>query len=245
MQLTLPKMTQPIKLWDRLEIVVGDGLDKGLYNARVEDFTRTHIIISAPEYQQGSTLLRDNDRVVVIIAQNDAVYRFASNIRKSSNGKLEQYSLTLPSEVRRVQRREFVRIEYQKDIEIVVIQRQIPEEGLTWIKSRSINISGGGMLIRAPKLVQVESLLLVRAAFFDTLDVPNPVATVCRRAFELDGEHLAGLEFIRDSQVQQFFAAEQLATLPPSVGHFNRVSQNQLVMFVFNEQVELRKKGLL
>ncbi len=245
MHLALPQISEPLKLWERIEIVVADGDDKGLYLARIEDFIDDGIVISNPEFREGSTLLRDNCEVVVLVIKEDAVYQFYSLLSKKESGGKPIFALTLPREVRRVQRRQFVRIDLIKNVKVANMGARDVARRPFWKDTTSMNISGGGMLIKKPHDLDAPDLLLIKSDIFTQLDIHHPVAAICRRSYVKDNQHYSGVEFIRGDSLTHYFYEEEASSLPETVARFDYQAQNKLVTYVFQQQIELRKKGLL
>ena len=111
----LPQVVEPLKVWDKLEIVVGDDDKKSVYFSRIEDFDHEGLVVTAPEFQYGDTLLRDNCDVVVMVTKGDAIYLMSSEISRYQKSSKNLYFLAKPSHIKRVQRRDFVRIDYLED----------------------------------------------------------------------------------------------------------------------------------
>lgn len=245
MQLTLPQISEPLKLWEKLEIIVSDGDTKGQYLARIEDFFEDGIVISAPEFQEGNTLLRDNCEVIVLVIKEDAVYQFYATLSRLGISDNDMCVLSLPREIRRVQRRQFVRIELVSSIAYADVGSKNFPDDVTWHDSVSLNVSGGGMLIRSHTDVDAPNILLLKADILGELGISQPIAAICRRSYLVDGHHHSGIEFIRNDSLSHHFYREELAKLPRSVEAFDHKAQNTLVTYVFQKQIELRKKGLL
>ncbi len=245
MSTSLSNLSQPLKVWEKLEIIVGDDDKRGIYVARIEDFLGGGILITAPEFQQGTTLLRENCDVTVHVTKTDAVYEFASRIRRFNSQAHSLYLLTPPKKLRRVQRRQFVRIDYFEKIQIAVATPDYGGEEFEWHQFSTRNISGGGMLIRGPFELHEGDILLIRADIFKDLGIELPIAAICRRAQKEEKEHLAGIEFIRQDNVDVFLNQRRLALLPVSITEFDRAAQNQLVNHIFQQQIQMRRKGLL
>ena len=119
------------------------------------------------------------------------------------------------------------------------------EDALTWHESTTVDLSGGGALIRVSEELTADDRVLIRLALFQGLGLPETVAAVCRRAAVREQQRLAGLEFILSDYLRKHFDSRELEQLPASVGLFDRAAQNKLVNFIFQQQVELRQKGLL
>jgi len=245
MQLTLPTLSEPLRLWERIEIIVGEDDQKGLYLARIEDFIDDGIVISNPQFRSGGTLLRDGCEVVVLVVKEDAVYQFYSLLFKRDNEGSPIFILTMPRDIQRIQRRQFVRIDMVDKVEIANLgaQKILPPQ--TWHKTVSINVSGGGMLIKSLEDLAPPDILLVKTELFLTLNIEQPVAAICRRSFYKDQDHYSGIEFIRGDDMEHHFYTEEMNSLPETVFRFDHIAQNHLVTYVFQRQIELRKKGLI
>jgi hypothetical protein len=101
------------------------------------------------------------------------------------------------------------------------------------------------MLLKVTNAVAKDTRMVVKIPFFDELDIPHPVGAVCRRAFVKEQQNYAGIEYVTTEQVHKVFTASELERLPVSMEGFTNSVQNRLVNFVFQRQVDLRKKGLL
>jgi len=238
-----------LKVWDKIYIYVGEGRERGEYVARIEDFINGGIIIAQPEFVKGKTLLREGIDITVSFVRDDAAYQFSSRIMHRTVKGGQQMILSPPARIRRMQRRLFCRIETSTRVSFAIIRAMKDwddwEEGLTWMKSRCIDISGGGAMVRVQEKLAVGTPLLVRLEFFQNHSLPNEIVAVCRRSFLRDDNQYAGLEFILADQLHEVVKRDILERLPDSVRHFGSIAQNKLVSCIFAEQVELRKKGLL
>ena len=245
MELALPQISEPLKLWERIEIVVADGDDQGLYLARIEDFMADGIVISNPEFKEGQTLLRDHSEVVVLVIKEDAVYQFYSLLNKMEISGKTLFVLTLPREIQRVQRRQFVRIDVIHNVSFANLGAKDIEQETVWHDTVSINFSGGGLALKTDESIQPQQIVLVKSEIFSRLKVPQPVAAICRRSFWQEEQADTGVEIIRNDNLPHYFYREELERLPKSVSEFDHSAQNRLVTYVFQQQIELRKKGLI
>lgn len=238
-----------ISLWDKFEIVIGDGSTAGRYLTRLEDFGQGVLVISVPEFVSGSDLLTNGAECRVVFTKEDAVYRFDSVIAVIDRKGRRTYLLRAPERIQRVQRRQFVRITACYPLTVTPlgsVNEPLAEQAqLERYPTESINISGGGMLIHAPVDLQLGDLLLVDISFFAEMNLPTPVAAVVRRVDRHADGVIAGIEFIRSEQIARFFGPKLPALLPETIGGFDQLMQNKLVNYVFGEQVKLRQKGLL
>jgi c-di-GMP-binding flagellar brake protein YcgR len=248
-ELAIPRLSQPLKLWEKLELVVGEGDEAGLYWTRIEDFINDGIIVAAPQYIKGQTLLRDGCDVMIIITRQDAAYKCYSRIRSLGSKDDNRYLLSPPRRVDRVQRRSTVRIEMLTRIQyadlVPVMEWEDFEDRCEWHESASVDISAGGVLMKAVSEVGVDQRLLLKIDLFAEIDLPEIVAGVVRRTVEGKQQRLVGVEFITAEALDKIFKAEELQRLPKSVRAFNRRAKDRLTNYIFQRQIEMRQKGLL
>ncbi len=249
MQSSLSSVSQPLKVWERIEIRVGEGPDAGRYFARIQDFINGGIVITDPEFVGGSALLREDVAVTVAITREDAVYQFHSQVRRLSNHVKRQLILTPPRRMERVQRRLFVRVEMSREISWAKISPGINwnafEAQLKWHRTRTADISGGGVQIKIDEFLDNGELCILKLEFFKEIGLPDMLPAVVRRSFQRHGERFSGLEFIGADQISRYFKTQDQSQLPESFAKFDRNAQNKLVTYLFNVQIDLRKKGLL
>jgi c-di-GMP-binding flagellar brake protein YcgR len=243
-------LSPPLKLWERIVVVVGEGSDAGRYASRIEDFVGDSLVIAEPQFNSGHTLLRDGLSVTVQLTRDDAIYQFESRISRGGAGSSAQAILSPPRGFRRVQRRLFVRIEMKERIQYALLTSKIDwscwEHTLTWVEARASDISGGGMRIaEAGEDVSVGSLLLVRLRRFRQEGLPEYIFSICRRVMDDKTGKSRGLEFVLVERLDQFASAPLQVVLPQVLTRFNRAAQNKLVVWIFNRQIILRQKGLL
>ncbi|HUV31674.1 MAG TPA: flagellar brake protein [Acidobacteriota bacterium] len=249
MQSIQSKPDELLRVWEKIQIFVGDDGERGQYEARVEDFINGGIIISNPVFVQGHTLLRENVPVIVCFTREDAAYQFHSRIRRRLLKGDARMLLAPARNIQRVQRRRFFRI---RTSAVVSYARLVPmldwdnwEDCLTWEESQCVDISGGGVLIRTNEKLDDKTLLLMRLEFFRRHDLPELVVGICRRTFERESGHFAGLEFVVASRLHDYIDKKTLSRLPAAIRIFDNIVVNKLVSAVFREQVELRQKGVL
>ncbi len=238
-----------LRLWERIEIVVGEGPTAGRYLARVQDVLKDGIVITDPEFLGGSSLLRAEVSVNVMVTRADAVYEFRSVIKKNSPSSASQFLLSPPRQFERVQRRLFVRVELIRKLAYAILDESVDwrcyEKQLTWYKTQSVDISGGGIQFKLESELPAGTHVVLRMDFLQDLGVPEPLAGVIRRTLTRHREHFAGVEFVRSDQLDLIFGSDVAKSMPTSFHSFDRNAQNKLVSYIFLTQIELRKKGLL
>lgn len=239
--------SQPLRVWEKIEIQIGDELDAGRYLARIQDFIDDGIAITEPEFIAGNSLLRDDADVTVVVTRDDAAYAFRSRIHSKTERAGRRFILSRPGRVERVQRRRFVRIEMAGKVAYAVIPRSIEwserDKHLTWHQSQMLDISAGGLRVRLENNVEAGTPIALAIDFFKQHGLPSMIAGVIRRVAQQDHQLIAGVEFLTEGQLAAHF--DDVADLPEEFRRFDAKIQNDLVTLVFRAQIDFRKKGLL
>ena len=248
-QLEIPRLSQPLMLRERVGLIVGDDDQAGHYYTRIEDFLSQGIIISAPEFEGGKTLLREGAAVTVVITRPDATYRCQSTISRISQDNVQSYLLSPPRNARRLQRRRSVRVVNSDPITYAIITKVMEWENYDdraeWVESRCIDVSGHGVLMTSEEGLEVGHRLLLRLELFQRLELPETVIGICRRLDVDQDRPVAGVELLTNDQMTGVFTSEEIDQLPGPAREFNSIKRNLLINHLFHEQIELRQKGLL
>ncbi len=248
-QISLPQTEQPLAVWEKVEILVGDDDQAGHYMSRIEDITNEGIIVSTPEFVDGVARLREGCELRVLITRDEAVYQFNARARTFTVQGSKLYLLSGPSHFRRVQRRQFVRLELVENLTCAIIKSgknaHYRGDVLTWSDARMINISGGGVMMKSRAEVPVGTIVLLKSKFFLEIGLPVTIAAVCRRNSSEQAEYFIGLEFLRKDRLSTYFDGRERKQLPESIQFYDLVAQNKMVSYVFKQQIDLRKKGLI
>ncbi|PWB68698.1 hypothetical protein C3F09_11145 [candidate division GN15 bacterium] len=242
-------MSKPLRVWERIELQVGDGPEAGHYLARIQDFINGGIVITDPEFLSGSSLMRENMSVAVIVRRDDAMYQFTSTIKKTLGRGSRQFILSPPRHFERVQRRMFVRVDLESALwyaRIVPLgDWQNYDDRLAWHRSQTYDISGGGTLFRAVDEMPTGELVLLKMEYLKDISLPETVVAQVHRCVSIEREWRCGVQFVLADALPARLEPNEIAALPASIRRFDRNAQNRLSTAVFARQVELRKKGLL
>lgn len=238
-----------LTLWEHLQILVGEGNDRGLYEARVEDMLNGGIVISQPRLVDGSTLLREGVSVRVQVTRQDAVYQFSSTVRRFGSSDDGRVILTPPRSMERLQRRLFVRINVNRPGKIAVLDRTVSgRQRFDQFEFRNVSIkdiSGGGLLLQLQDQLPSESPVVLHSSLFAEWDLPEYFFGRTTEPRLLTQSPHQGIEFLTISRAIRSFGPAFVATLPEIVLGYDQKAQDKLVTRVFQEQIKLRQKGLL
>ncbi|KAA3637812.1 MAG: hypothetical protein DWP97_00095 [Calditrichaeota bacterium] len=245
MQKTIPEIPEPLTVWEKVEIYTSDDETKGIYISRIEDFIDEKIVIAHPDFIDGHTRLQNLNEVLIWVTKSDAIYQFVATIEKIENDSKSRYVLSNPKFIRRIQRREFVRVRISDIIEYLPVMEGTSVENGQWRKSLFQDLSGSGVLCEVSPDITEGTYLLLRSVIFSKLGIKQPVlARVCRIE-KVNNGCFAGIEFIRKDVFENISSSvsEKIKTITEN--NFDFLMQERLVSFVFHHQVELRKKGIM
>jgi c-di-GMP-binding flagellar brake protein YcgR len=170
-------LSKPLRVWEKIELQVGQGDETGHYIARIQDFINGGIVITDPEFISGSSLLRENVDILVMVRRDDAMYQFASTIKRSLGNRGRQFILTPPRRFDRVQRRMFVRVEQHKKISYARIvplgEWQSYDDRLAWHQTHTLDISAGGISFTVYDEIPSGEFLLLKPEYFKEAALPE------------------------------------------------------------------------
>jgi c-di-GMP-binding flagellar brake protein YcgR len=241
-------MDFPLNIWDKIELLVGQGDEQGIYVSRIEDINHDGIVIVKPDFVSGNKLLTANSLVYVQFLKPDALYRFSAKIRVLSNGPNGLIQLHSLGGMERVQRRQFVRVDMHLELKYALLKRPpsgILAENLSWHTSYTSNVSSGGLLMKVNDEIKKGDLLLIKIGKYEEMGIPRLLAAISRRIITMDKFLYVGVEFMLDRKISKYFATGEVELLPPQVKKFTITVQSHLVKYIFNQQIMERQKGLL
>jgi c-di-GMP-binding flagellar brake protein YcgR len=238
----------PLNIWDKIEVIVGDGDEQGIYVSRVEDINGEGPVILKPDFVSGNKLLTANSIVYIQFLKPDALYRFSGRLRQltgGANGLIQIHSI---GAVERVQRRQFVRVDIRRELKYAHIKRPpgaVITENLSWHDSFTSNISAGGMLMKIEEEFRKGDILLIKVGRYEEMGIPRLIAAHICRIIRQDKVAYAGIEYILDRKLAKFFSPNEIDRLPSHVKKFTGNVQSRLVKYIFNQQIMERQKGLI
>jgi c-di-GMP-binding flagellar brake protein YcgR len=193
---------------------------KELYFSRIEDMSEESLFITPP-FRKGFYLPpRRGRKIVVRLPADICSYLFEAVLLAyhSSASSLPLWEISLPDTIRRVQMREFVRLDIAIELKIELTDAAGSERSIV---TRSKNISAGGVHVLLPELL--------------------PVKTKLTMTFSLLPEE----EFQAEGEIIRIIPPEQDGDKSSAGIKFSKIDEKtrqQIVKFIFQEQVKRRKK---
>ena len=195
---------------ERVEVV----LDGKAYKSLIVDIEDDDCIkINLPIYE-GEYLIEDigKELDINIYSRSGRCYNFNSEIiGKGKEGSIPCYELSSPYNIRRIQRRNYFRVEivndtYYKNITDVKDETLIEE--MPFNKAMMIDLSGGGMRLKLNGQVKKHDLFLIR------IDVKNLKMNLKGEVVRVEAcenlEKICGIKFLDITDIQVDKIIEEL-----------------------------------
>lgn len=137
----------------------GEGV---FYKSSVQEVTSDYIAIHIPSHRGRAVYLVPGDSIKGRVYTREAQYVFNSTVLGKKMDRVLLFLLAVPSKLKRVQMRDYVRVKTVVPIKYRPLEEGISQEGESPFKeSISIDISGGGIYFLAQGELTLESLLEV------------------------------------------------------------------------------------
>jgi c-di-GMP-binding flagellar brake protein YcgR len=236
-----------LNLWDRLTLILRKGDRKSEFLTRVEDIKRDSYVLETPIRHSGDLHLAKGDAVDVIYNRADAVYSFKASIFDLFAGDTNTLIINRKSATNRIQRRQYVRLDISGKISFRPLDYSDSKDSALGPESSGIllNISAGGLLFESPIKVKHHDFLVLSFSLKGSQVLENVLGVVKRCEGSRTKGYLIGAEFLTKHNLKEYNLEKIEEFLPPGSGTFDENLQKLIVQFIYNQQVELRKKGLL
>lgn len=206
-----------------IEINAGEK-NKKYYNSKIVSVSSTEVILLAPMEKGILVPLRIGDLITVSYNDDNAIYSFDAQVDRRQGGVDQTITVQTPADIRRVQRRNFVRI----DVTLPMVYYTVDDTAGQYssgVQTKVIDISGGGLRFES--------------------DRPLDKDLVLDLVVELGGgERISAI-----GQVVRSLPIEKSGFNKYSIGiQFTIIEErdrDKIIKFIFQKQRELRQRGLM
>jgi len=194
------------------------------YSSRVENMSEDRVVLASPIKHRTPVFVPSGNYVTVIFTDNLCVYSFRSKVIANYNQRIPFMVVKTPDKLEKIQQREYVRV----PINLNVLLSYTDEDDQTreiWCKSR--DLSGGGLMLVNSKPFKLSKGDEVNLTFHlegETISVKGEIMRVYHE-LDISGieRHILGVKFKELSEKDR----------------------QKIIKFVYQRQIELRRKGLL
>jgi c-di-GMP-binding flagellar brake protein YcgR len=236
-----------INLWERVILILEKRGKKSEFLTRIEDINRDSYVLELPVRQYGDLHLEKGDIVEVSYRRKDAAYSFKASILDLFEGESKSVRIARRSDTERMQRRRYVRLDISGKMSYRVMAAPGNENSGPGLEMHGnlLNISAGGVLFEGAQKIKEGTILVLTFSLKGRHTLQNilAVAKRCERAG--NKSYLIGAELVTKGNYAQYGLEKLEDLLPSGTGTFDESLQKLVVQFIYEQQVELRKKGLL
>ncbi|HAA90261.1 MAG: Type IV pilus assembly PilZ [Thermoanaerobacterales bacterium 50_218] len=216
---------EELKINQKVEVQIPDGSYKGNYSSRVEEIHPDGSIVLAAPFKRGVLIpLRKGDTVIVNFWGQTAGYSFTTAVLETNYQDVPMIRVAAPSTVRRIQRRNFVRVPAWIPLVFSVSSDSDDPSEKKIYRTETVNVSGGGLLIKSPFKLS-EGVCLEMEIHLPKRGPVNARGQVVRveEKREQSPMYLIGVAFTEIAETDR----------------------TKIINFVFEKQREMRQKGLI
>ena len=209
-----------IKINKMFELIVNEGPYQGVYLSRIADLAKDNIKVNIPFVNGEIIPLRIGLAVEMYFTGEQAAYSYQTLITDRSIESVPLLTLKYPRAKRRIQRRDYFRLEVKKRVKYRLLDAELKPIG-GFKETTTIDISGGGIKMVANSVIFRDTLMEVY------LQIPTleNVAIISRAVnlTELPDGLALGIKFIE----------------------IDDSAREKIIGWLFEKQRKMRKKGLL
>ncbi|WP_026881265.1 flagellar brake protein [Clostridium akagii] len=140
------------------------------FKSNIQDVSEKFIFISIPVFNGNYANLIENEEIEVIYYDENNVYGFKSKVVGKKNEKIAMIAIEIPDEIKKVQRRNFFRIDLSVSVEYKKISSNLTNSELNKIiqdekdfdKAIMVDLSGGGIRLRTKNDIEQNDLVIVK-----------------------------------------------------------------------------------
>jgi c-di-GMP-binding flagellar brake protein YcgR len=244
-----PNVAGVLELWDKLELTIEVQGRTGRYHTRVEDITAEHLVVDRPVLIAGDALFSVGTYFSASFFKPDSAYTFTGRIGARQEGRTESYLIPIPTDIERNQRRRYYRLDVTAAVIIMpaeeLLAGRASDGEIEQFDAKGIDISGNGLQVHArlDTEASLRVLLLVNLENFSR--ELSLIGIIRRRVLRTDRMREYGIEFFTSEELPLILKESELRQIPERFRSFNEIQRTTLLNYIFGQQVEMKKKGLI
>lgn len=216
-----------LKVNQKAQLKVMDGLYTGIYVSRVEDIGEDYIKLAMPIVKGEIIPLSIGTKVEVVVSDQDKAYGFTGLIRNRQISPVPMFTMKFPDKIRKIQRRNYVRIECSIPVQYAVIDNSEElDQDLVFQTGRTLDISGGGLRLFTNHSLEQEQKLFIKLKLLKDDEI------------EIKGKVIRLLDIDEETKKKRFIYGIEFIDI-------NERDRDKIISFIFEKQRQLRRKGLI
>lgn len=211
-----------LKPRQKIYVYKNDGKDQ--YSSVIESIKNEEITIALPLSNSAPLQTRVGDLVTVRMPSDAHCLEFTTRVKGFKIDNVPLYVLSYPSEIKRIQLRQHVRLDVLLDVQYYMPPQ--PDEKHRYIKATTLNISAGGMKLSVQETVPESCVIMVRF----NLRVKGTVHN-----FELESR-IVRVQPVEEKKGTVYHVGIQFINTTNS-------QKDLIYQFIFGKTAELRREG--
>lgn len=219
-----------LKLNQKITLIVDEAPYNGEYQSRIEDLNKDWVSIAYPTQSGVLVPIRVGTKVRVIVTDELAAYDFTGFVESRETQPIPVLKIAIPAEVKRIQRREYVRLDVILPATIFL--------GVTdsmGFKTETLDVSGGGC-----KLAISEYHYQLLYDYLKQQEKPR-----FRILFEVTDERDNQINIHCLGKLQRKGELERKSWIAVEFRRIDKKTREEIIRFVYRKQLEQRNRGLL
>lgn len=202
-----------------MDIIVEKGDKTEVYHSRIEDITKSNLIIAMPMIKGCPIFLYPDDIFYGKVIDDHCVFKFELRYIDKKFTPLPVWITTIPTEFSKIQQREFVRVGAFIDSSVEVLDKDEDMKVISEIKATTRDISGGGVQVTSHEPIALGSI--VKLSFLIPEGALTATCEVVRSSFQAEAEvYWTGLKYL----------------------NINEADRSKLIRYIFHLQIEKKRR---
>ncbi|AJA47903.1 putative glycosyltransferase [Clostridium pasteurianum DSM 525 = ATCC 6013] len=144
--------------------------DSSVYKSSIQDMGKGYIGISIPVCNGKYAPLSENQQVTVVYYDKNNLYGFNANVIGRKKDKIPIILLSMPEDIKKVQRRKFFRVNLLKEVEYLKADKNISDSTFNELiknpknfkKALMIDLSGGGLRLKTKEEIKLGDRFIIK-----------------------------------------------------------------------------------
>lgn len=220
-----------LELGQKLEIIHLKKSRDVKYLSYIKDMNTNLLLIDVPSLAGKNYVISANEIIKVIITTENAVYSFNTIVKKNQLSPIVGLWILEPKSIERVQRRKYLRIKVNIDLEMKMIDK---DGDILHVSNTMSDISGGGISIYTNEDLKQ---YVNKGKFIVRFSLPEEEEEIVTEVDLVFAKDLQDNKNKQTTHYNYFFAFKFL--------DIDEKTIDRICKFCFQYQIELKRKGLI
>ena len=183
-----------MKLELKLNKIVDIIYNNEIYKTSIQDIKDEEMLIIIPAREGIYLTLNSGDEIEQLYYDDRNVFSYKSRvIERVKEGLIPFYKISKPYDIKRIQRRNYVRISTFRDINYIKESKDMNKSEDKLLDAFLLDLSGGGMRIKTNEELEVNDIIISNLIFDE--DEINIKGKVVRVQNSTDKKYICGVKF--------------------------------------------------